>query len=99
MIRKDLKTILSRMHEGDFWKGKLTDPNFHDDILENGTSNTLSGIDADNDGLDNAFEGSNVNDMDVNDEIDNPLTGLPDEDSDANVAYVDQGNGADDFNT
>ncbi len=68
------------------------------DIFENGTSNTLSGIDADNDGLDNAFEGSDVNDMDVNDEIDNPLTVLPDEDSDASVAYVDQGNGADDFN-
>ena len=68
------------------------------DILENGTANTLSGIDTDNDGLDNAFEGGNVNDDDVNDEIDTPLTDLPDQDSDANIAYVDNGNGADDYN-
>jgi len=68
------------------------------DILENGNANTLSGIDTDNDGLDNAFEGSNTNDEDVNDEIDNPLTDLPDQDSDANIAYVDNGNGADDYN-
>lgn len=68
------------------------------DILENGKANAISGIDTDNDGLDNAFEGSNVNDDDINDEIDNPLTDLPDQDSDANIAYVDNGNGADDYN-
>jgi len=68
------------------------------DILENGTANAVSGIDTDNDGLDNAFEGSQLNDNDVNDEIDNPLTDLPDQDSDANIGYVDNGNGADDYN-
>ncbi len=68
------------------------------DISENGMANVISGIDSDNDGLDNTFEGSSVNDDDVNDEIDTPLTDLPDQDSDANIAYVDNGNGADDYN-
>ncbi len=54
------------------------------DILENGNANTASGIDTDGDGLDDAFEGI-VNDIDVNDDIDNPLTDLPDIDSDAST--------------
>ena len=58
-----------------------------DDIFENGSSNVVSGIDSDNDGLDNNFEGSNINDdFDVNDEIDDPVTNLPDIDSDVNMA-------------
>ena len=56
------------------------------DILENGGANTVSGLDTDNDGLDNAFEGSNQNDgFDVNDEINDPTTNLPDIDSDVNT--------------
>ncbi|WP_152287975.1 Ig-like domain-containing protein [Flavicella marina] len=58
------------------------------DIEENGDSDTvISGIDSDNDGLDDNFEGSNATDgYDVNDEIDNPLTDLPDTDIDANAS-------------
>jgi hypothetical protein len=67
------------------------------DINENGNANTLSGTDTDGDGLDDAFEGV-LNDNDVNDDIDDPLTDLPDIDTDASVAYVDNGNGAADFN-
>ena len=65
------------------------------DIQENGDSDiTLSGIDTDGDGLDDNFEGSDVNDgYDVNDEINSPTTDLPDTDSDitsgGNVDYRD----------
>ncbi|WP_083478300.1 LamG-like jellyroll fold domain-containing protein [Lacinutrix himadriensis] len=55
------------------------------DIQENGMANAIVNNDTDNDGLDNAFEGSNTNDyFDVNDEIDNPtnLSILPDTDGD-----------------
>ena len=67
------------------------------DINENGNANALTGTDTDGDGLDDAFEGV-LNDNDVNDDIDNPQTDLPDIDTDAGVAYVDNGNGAADFN-
>ncbi|QOD60866.1 T9SS type A sorting domain-containing protein [Polaribacter haliotis] len=61
------------------------------DIQENGDSdNAISGNDSDGDGLDDNFEGSNVNDgYDVNDEINTPSTDLPDEDSDVNIDDVD----------
>ncbi len=54
------------------------------DIQENGMANVISGIDTDNDGLDDAFEGSNLSDpLDVNDEINNPSSSiLPDADTD-----------------
>ncbi|NRR92057.1 T9SS type A sorting domain-containing protein [Winogradskyella undariae] len=53
------------------------------DIEENGMANTLSDNDTDGDGLDDNFEGSNVSDSDVNDEIDNPSASiLPDTDGD-----------------
>jgi hypothetical protein len=68
------------------------------DILENGRANVVSGVDTDMDGLDNAFEGAQANDEDVNDEIDDPTTDLPDEDSDASNPYIDNGNGANDYN-
>ena len=49
------------------------------DIEENGMANVISGTDADGDGLDDAFEGSNLNDgFDVNDEINDPAVDLPD---------------------
>ncbi len=54
------------------------------DIQENGMADGLIGTDTDSDGLDNNFEGGNLNDpLDVNDEIDNPLSSiLPDSDFD-----------------
>ncbi|MDT7831566.1 T9SS type A sorting domain-containing protein [Flavobacteriaceae bacterium S356] len=57
------------------------------DIQENGDSdNVASGTDSDGDGLDDNFEGSDVNDgYDVNDEINTPSTDLPDADSDVNA--------------
>ncbi len=62
-----------------------TDNDGTPDIEENGMVNSVSGSDTDTDGLDNAFEGSNVNDgFDINDEINNPsdLSVLPDADGD-----------------
>ncbi|QCX37144.1 DUF11 domain-containing protein [Aureibaculum algae] len=51
---------------------------------------SYSGSDLDEDGLDDAFEGFDTNDgFDVNDEIDNPLTDLPDTDGDASLDYRD----------
>ncbi|MFD2567367.1 LamG-like jellyroll fold domain-containing protein, partial [Pseudotenacibaculum haliotis] len=55
------------------------------DILENGNANATTGTDTDGDGLDDAFEGV-LSDNDVNDDIDDPATDLPDIDSDVNTA-------------
>ncbi len=55
------------------------------DILENGNANALLGTDTDGDGYDDAFEGV-LNDQDVNDDINDPATDLPDLDSDVNTA-------------
>ena len=55
------------------------------DINENGNASALTGTDTDGDGLDDAFEGV-LNDNDVNDDIDDPATDLPDIDTDVNVA-------------
>ncbi|MFC2109231.1 hypothetical protein ACFLSU_01535 [Bacteroidota bacterium] len=64
------------------------------DISENGTSSTVSGTDTDKDGLDDNFEGSNLNDgFDVNDEINTPSTDLPDSDGDDDVDYRDNTTG------
>ncbi|MEW4923479.1 LamG-like jellyroll fold domain-containing protein [Algibacter sp. 2305UL17-15] len=55
------------------------------DIEENGMANTILNADTDSDGLDNTFEGGNLNDgFDVNDEINNPSDAsiLPDTDGD-----------------
>lgn len=43
---------------------------------------TLIGSDKDNDGLDDGYEGETVIDIDVNDEMDDPSTALPDTDGD-----------------
>ncbi len=51
---------------------------------------TSSGSDADGDGLDDGYEGSDINDgFDVNDEINNPQTELPDTDATEDVNYRD----------
>ncbi|MBB5266444.1 CshA/CshB family fibrillar adhesin-related protein, partial [Algibacter amylolyticus] len=56
------------------------------DIEENGMANVVSGNDADSDGLDDAFETTNISDasLDVNEDIENPsdLSILPDTDAD-----------------
>lgn len=49
----------------------------------------LIASDKDNDGLDDNFEGVDQIDIDVNDEIDNPLTDLPDTDGDGVSDYRD----------
>jgi len=55
------------------------------DIAENDNSNAVSGSDADLDGLDDNFEGSNMNDgFDVNDEFDDPINDFIDADNDRN---------------
>jgi len=51
---------------------------------------TYTGTDTDNDGLDDGYEGSDVNDgYDVNDEIEDPATDLPDTDGTEDVNYRD----------
>ena len=51
---------------------------------------TLTGEDADGDGLDDGYEGSDINDgFDVNDEIDDPASDLPDTDGSGDVNYRD----------
>lgn len=49
----------------------------------------LLGTDEDNDGLDDGYEGSNTNDIDPNDEIDDPINNLPNTDEDNEVDYRD----------
>ncbi|MEJ1223744.1 gliding motility-associated C-terminal domain-containing protein [Sediminicola sp. 1XM1-17] len=65
---------------------------------------TFTGLDTDGDGLDNGYEGSDVNDgFDVNDEIDDPKNDLPDTDGDAttngDVNYRDLDDDGDGINT
>lgn len=50
---------------------------------------TFIGSDKDNDGLDDGYEGTTAIDIDVNDEIDDPLNDLPDTDSDGESDYRD----------
>lgn len=50
---------------------------------------TLIGSDKDNDGLDDAFEGTTQIDMDVNDEINDPYNDLPNTDGDSESDYRD----------
>lgn len=49
----------------------------------------LIGSDKDNDGLDDGFEGGTAIDLDVNDEIDDPLNDLPNTDGDGESNYRD----------
>ncbi|WP_435414535.1 T9SS type A sorting domain-containing protein [Polaribacter aestuariivivens] len=62
------------------------------DIQENGMANAISGTDTDGDGLDDAFEGANLNDgFDVNDEINDPVNDLPNTNGTGDVDYRDNG--------
>ncbi|MEM1258669.1 MAG: gliding motility-associated C-terminal domain-containing protein, partial [Bacteroidota bacterium] len=54
------------------------------DFDQDGVADVVpSGNDSDGNGLDDGYEGSEINDDDVNDELDDPQTGLPDTDSDS----------------
>ena len=58
------------------------------------------GTDADGDGLDDGYEGSDINDgFDVNDEIDDPANDLPDTDGTEDVNYRDLDDDGDGINT
>ncbi len=59
-----------------------------------------SGTDTDGDGLDDGYEGSNLNDpTDVNDEIDDPANDLPDTDGTEDVNYRDVDDDGDGIDT
>lgn len=61
---------------------------------------TLTDTDTDGDGLDDGYEGSDVNDgFDVNDEIDDPANDLPDTDGTEDVNYRDIDDDGDGMNT
>lgn len=57
------------------------------------------GSDKDNDGLDDGFEGETVIDIDVNDEMDDPNTALPDTDSDGIPDFRDSDDDGDGIET
>ncbi|MEH6748504.1 MAG: gliding motility-associated C-terminal domain-containing protein [Maribacter arcticus] len=60
----------------------------------------FTGIDTDGDGLDDGYEGSNVNDgFDVNDEINDPANDLPDTDGTEDVNYRDLDDDGDGIDT
>ena len=61
---------------------------------------TYTGLDSDGDGLDDGYEGSDVNDgFDVNDEIDDPANDLPDTDGTEDVNYRDYDDDGDGIDT
>jgi gliding motility-associated-like protein len=59
----------------------------------------LIGSDKDNDGLDDGYEGEVSIDLDVNDEIDDPSSDLPDTDSDGEADYRDTDDDGDGLQT
>ncbi len=60
------------------------------DFNQDGIADVLFiGSDADNDGLDDGYEGGNTMDIDVNDEIDDPINDLPNTDNDEESDYRD----------
>lgn len=71
------------------WRERNSDNDLLPDGFENGlAANLPSGVDSDEDGLDDAFEGSDVDDgFDVNDEIDDPVNDLPNSDGVGEVDY------------
>ncbi|MDF4204561.1 gliding motility-associated C-terminal domain-containing protein [Maribacter sp. SA7] len=61
---------------------------------------TFTGVDTDGDGLDDGYEGSDVNDgFDVNDEINDPANDLPDTDGTEDVNYRDLDDDGDGIDT
>ncbi|MDO1511843.1 Ig-like domain-containing protein [Maribacter confluentis] len=88
----------------------LDDDSDNDSVPDNNEGNdfnydgipdqTYTGVDTDGDGLDDGYEGSDVNDgFDVNDEIDDPATDLPDTDGTEDVNYRDLDDDGDGIDT
>jgi gliding motility-associated-like protein len=71
----------------------------HDWDLDGIPEVVLIGSDKDNDGLDDGYEGEIVIEKDVNDEIDNPMTDLPNTDSEGEPDYRDIDDDGDSINT
>ena len=61
----------------------------HDSDFDGVPEVTIIGSDKDNDGLDDGYEGGVAIDRDVNDEIDDPASSLPNTDGDAELDYRD----------
>ncbi|SNR77925.1 hypothetical protein SAMN04488009_0001, partial [Maribacter sedimenticola] len=88
----------------------LDDDSDNDSVPDNNEGNdfnydgipdqSYTGTDTDGDGLDDGYEGSDVNDgFDVNDEIDDPATDLPDTDGTEDVNYRDLDDDGDGIDT
>ncbi|WP_424004096.1 gliding motility-associated C-terminal domain-containing protein [Maribacter sp. IgM3_T14_3] len=79
----------------------VMDNNEGNDFDFNGVPDqTFTGTDTDGDGLDDGYEGADVNDgFDVNDEIDSPATDLPNTDGTEDVNYRDLDDDGDGINT
>jgi len=79
----------------------VPDNNEGNDFDFDGTPDqTYTGVDTDGDGLDDGYEGSDVNDgFDVNDEIDDPANDLPDTDGTEDVNYRDLDDDGDGIDT
>lgn len=71
----------------------------HDFDQDGVPDRVFAGNDEDNDGLDDGYEGAETNDVDVNDEIDDPLTDLPDTDNDDIPDYRDTDDDGDGIET
>ncbi|WP_396637202.1 Ig-like domain-containing protein [Maribacter sp. R77961] len=88
----------------------LDDDSDNDTVADNNEGNdfnfdgipdqTFTGVDTDGDGLDDGYEGSDVDDgFDVNDEIDDPANDLPDTDGTEDVNYRDLDDDGDGIDT
>ncbi len=77
--------------DGDSDNDSVPDNNEGNDFDFDGVPDqTFTGTDTDGDGLDDGYEGSDINDgFDVNDEIDDPTNDLPDTDGTEDVNYRD----------
>ena len=71
----------------------------HDQDFDGVPDVVYIGSDKDNDGLDDGYEGSVVLDIDVNDEIDDPINDLPNTDGDEESNYRDTDDDNDGFPT
>ncbi len=95
--------------DGDLFADYLDEDSDNDNIPDNIEAHdadhdgipevTFIGSDKDNDGLDDAYEGTTQIDLDVNDEIDDPFNNLPNTDGDNESDYRDIDDDGDGLNT
>ena len=71
----------------------------HDHNHDGAADVNYVGSDKDDDGLDDGYEGVEMLDVDVNDEIDNPFANLPNTDNDEELDYRDYDDDGDDIPT